>query len=288
VLIALCALLLGAERALRGRARIFRVGSGVARPAEPVALGRKTVPALAAVLAVVVVALGVPLGSVGYWLLRDGSNALDPVGLASASATTFALGITVAGVTVLLALPVALLAVRHRGHVATLVERATYLAHALPGIAVALALAAVSIRLAPALYQTAVLLIIGYSILFLPRTLSSVRAALEKAPPSVEEAARALGHRPLAVLWRVTIPLVAPGIGAGAALGFLSVITELTTTLLLAPIGTQTLATRVWSHTSRLAYQAAAPYAALMVSVSLPATLLLTRRLATLGRVGTT
>jgi iron(III) transport system permease protein len=45
----------------------------------------------------------------------------------------------------------------------------------------------------------------------------------------------------------------------------------------LAPIGTQTLATEFWSASSSLAYGAAAPYAALMILVSLPATYLLTR-----------
>ena len=44
---------------------------------------------------------------------------------------------------------------------------------------------------------------------------------------------------------RVTLPLILPGLGAAAALVFLATVTELTATLLLAPIGTQTLATAV-------------------------------------------
>ena len=73
------------------------------------------------------------------------------------------------------------------------------------------------------------------------------------------------------------MPLIAPGVGAGAALVFLFIVTELTATLLLAPIGTRTLATQFWSNTSSIAYGAAAPYAALMVLISMPATYLLTR-----------
>jgi iron(III) transport system permease protein len=93
----------------------------------------------------------------------------------------------------------------------------------------------------------------------------------------LEDVAHALGQGPLATFRRVTVPLIGPGLGAGAALVFLAVATELTATLLLAPIGTQTLATQFWSASSSLAYGAAAPYAALMVLVSLPATYLLTR-----------
>jgi iron(III) transport system permease protein len=58
---------------------------------------------------------------------------------------------------------------------------------------------------------------------------------------------------------------------------------ELTTTLLLAPIGTETLATQVWTHINTLDFAAAAPSAALMMAVSIPVTLLLTRRLGALG-----
>ncbi len=59
---------------------------------------------------------------------------------------------------------------------------------------------------------------------------------------------------------------------------FLSVVTELTATLLLAPIGTETLVTRFWAHSESIAYGAAAPYAALMVAIAAPMTYLLTRQ----------
>ena len=70
---------------------------------------------------------------------------------------------------------------------------------------------------------------------------------------------------------------MAPGLGAGAALVFIAASTELTSTLLLAPTGTRTLATQFWAHSSALEYAEAAPYAALLVGVSLPATWLLSR-----------
>ena len=56
--------------------------------------------------------------------------------------------------------------------------------------------------------------------------------------------------------------------------------TELTATLLLSPIGTRTLSTEFWSFSSSIEYGAAAPYAALMVAISAPATYLLTRHAA--------
>jgi iron(III) transport system permease protein len=142
---------------------------------------------------------------------------------------------------------------------------------------VALALVTISIRAATPLYQTAPLLIAGYAILFIPRAVVTARAALAQAPPVLDAVARSLGEGTIGTLRRVTLPLIAPGLGAGAALVFLAVVTELTATLLLSPLGTRTLATEFWNQSSSLAYGAAAPYAALLVALSAPATYLLTR-----------
>jgi iron(III) transport system permease protein len=174
--------------------------------------------------------------------------------------------------------PVAWLYTRFPGRWATLIERSTYIGSALPGIVVALALVTVAIRGVPALYQTTAMLLVAYAIMFLPRAMVSVRAGLAQAPPLLEEVSRSLGNGRLSTMRRVTLPLIAPGLGSGAALVFLAAVTELTATLLLAPIGTQTLATRFWSLSGSVAYGAAAPYAALMVLISAPATYLLTRQ----------
>ncbi len=277
VLVAGCLLLLLAELLLRGSARYARLGAGAARRVTPVRLGRCTPIAFAALLALALLALGVPLGSLARWLI-DGTSTTFPVGmLVAAAARSIGLGLAGAVVSTSLALPVAWLSVRHRSPATTLIERGTYIAHALPGIVVALALVTVAIRHARPLYQTTPLLLLAYAILFLPLATVSIRAALAQAPPILDDAARALGARPITVLWRVTLPLITRGVGAGAVLVFLSVVTELTATLLLAPTGTDTLATRFWSNADSVAYGAAAPYAALMVAISAPAAYLLSR-----------
>ena len=142
------------------------------------------------------------------------------------------------------------LAVRHRGLLTTAIERSVYTASAMPGIVIALALVTVSIRAVPTLYQTVVVLLLGYTILFLPRAVVSVRSTFELVPPGLEEVARNLGCTGAAVARRVTLPLVLPGLAAATALVSLAVATELTATLLLAPLGTDTLATQFWSDAS--------------------------------------
>ncbi|MDQ1671072.1 MAG: iron(III) transport system permease protein [Actinomycetota bacterium] len=277
VLVLCCLVLLLGELRLRGHQRYSRIGGGAPRRSPRRRLGRLTVPTLLAMLALVVLAVGVPIGSLVHWLLVGTSTAFPIGDLLSATATSLSLGVAAAVMTTVLALPVAWLAVRHRGPVSTLLERSTYFPNALPGIVVALALVTVSIRFVRPIYQTTALLLLAYGIMFLPRAMVSVRAALAQAPPLLDDVAHSLGTGTVSTMGRVTVPLIAPGLGAGAALVFLAVVTELTATLLLAPIGTSTLATEFWANSYSVAYGAAAPYGALMVLISMPATYLLSR-----------
>ncbi|MGA8986914.1 ABC transporter permease [Aeromicrobium sp.] len=278
VLVLCCLVLLMIDLRLRSDRRFARIGSGVLRHAEPVRLGRWRNPVLLALLLLSSGSLGVPLYSLMRWLVIGSSTAFPAGEIASAAGTSVGLGLLAAAITVALSVPVVWLAVRYRSRRATTIERSAYVANALPGIVVALALVTVSINYLPATYQTYGLLVAAYSIMFLPRALVSVRSAVEQSPPVLEDVAHGLGAGRLTTARRVTLPLIAPGIGAGCALVFLAVTTELTATLLLAPIGTATLATQFWSSSSSVAYGAAAPYALVMILISLPATYLLSRR----------
>jgi iron(III) transport system permease protein len=280
VLVLLCLVLLVAELAARGRGRYARVDSGSARPPAPARLGRGKWAVSGGLTVLIGLALGLPLGTLAYWVATGGSAAEFDLGaVLSATGTSLELGLGAAALTTLLALPISILSVRHPSRAATVIERATYIPFALPGIVVALALIVLSIHHFAAIYGSTLLLIVAYAILSLPLALVATRAALAQAPPIHEEVARSLGCGPLRALLRVTLPRILPGLGAAAALVFLATITELTATLLLAPIGTQTLATQFWAKTASLSYGAAAPYAALMVAISALPTYLLTRRL---------
>jgi len=270
VLVSLCLLLITVEVLLRGRGRYARLGSGAARPARPVRLERATGPALLASAAVCALAIGVPFVSVARWLAHGGRGLWTAPELLPALLSTLVLGGYAAVLTAAVALPVAWLAVRHRSWGSTVLERCTYLASAMPGIVVALAFVTVAIRYARPVYQSTLLLVTAYALLFLPRAMVSLRAGIEQVPPELDEAAQALGSSPLRLFGRVTLPLLAPALGAGAALVFMAVVTELTATLLLAPTGTRTLATQFWSASSAIDYAGAAPYALLMIVLSMP------------------
>ena len=272
-----CLLLLVAEGSARRRVRYARVGSGVPRPRRRMALGRWAAPALAVLAGLAVLSVGIPMLSVARWLVRGGTAVWTAPHLLSSLAQTLALGLAGAIVATLLALPVAVLVVRYPSRISRFLESTTYVTSALPGIVVALALVTITIRLVQPLYQTAVVLLVAYVLLFLPRVVVNLRSGIAQVPVGLEEVARSLGKPPLIAFATITARLAAPSALAGGALVFLGIVNELTATLLLGPTGTITLTIQFWTHVNDLDYAHAAPYALLMMVLSVPMVFLLFR-----------
>ncbi len=268
LLVALTIGLMALEHVIRGRPSMSRTNCAVARPRRPVALGPWRWLALAYCGALTLLGVGMPLGALLYWLARGLANGQELDSLWRATGNSVMAAGLAAALTVLCALPLALLVVRYPGRLSRLIERGAYLGYALPGLVVALALVFFGANFAPFLYQTLAMLLIGYTVRFLPQAAGSLRTTLHQINPRVEEAARSLGRRPFGVLTSVTAPLLAPGILAGAALVFLTTIKELPTTLLLGPTGFPTLATLVWSASSEAMFARAAAPALLLLLIS--------------------
>jgi iron(III) transport system permease protein len=286
VLVVLSVLVLAGELGLAGRGRAFRAGPGASRPATRVRLGRWRVPSLAALSTLAGIALGVPIGSLVYWMLQGSSSTLPATSILSATAHTAEYSAAAAAAATVLAVPVSMLAIRHRNRLTILIERLSYLPMALPGLVIALGLVAFSVRYAFSLYQSSLELIAAYAVLFLPLAVVGVRSAMGQASPRLEEVGRSLGSRPTEVFRRITLPLIAPGLAAAFALVFISSATELTATLLLRPTGVDTLATQFWTYTTNFSYGAAAPYAGMMVAISAIPAYLLSRRMQAISRMG--
>lgn len=281
VLVLMCITVLTLEHFLRGSARTSRVGRGVHRAATPVHLGRWAPVACIGLSLVVLVALVVPVTLVGRWLL---AHFADPTGtgmrpsLLLTTGTTISLALAAAVLTTVMAVPGAWLLSRRRTGWTLLLERVTYVASSLPGVVIALALITLSVNFLPTIYQSPTLLVVGYTILFIPRAMVSLRSGLAAAPPELGDAARSLGSSPLGAFRRVVLPLILPSALTGAALVAIAAATELTATLLLSPTGTSTLATAFWAASDEFDYAGAAPFAAMMILLSAPLTVLMLRQ----------
>lgn len=270
--------LLMAETKLRGRAAYHRLGSGAARLARPVPLGKWRIPAVIYCATVALLALGVPISTLTYWVITGSSAGEDIHALPGAMFNSVLLGALAAAAVTVAALPVALLAVRYPSRLSTFIERQTYLGHALPGIVIALAFVFLGARYLTPIYQTLLLLVIAMVVRFIPQAVGAVRSSLLQISPRLEEASRTLGRGSFMTTMRITLPLAWPGMSAGAALVFLTVMKELPITLLLSPTGFDTLATEVWASTGSGAYGRAAAPAMLLIVVSAIPTILLSVR----------
>jgi iron(III) transport system permease protein len=273
LLVVISLVVLAGEAGAGGRRRVSRSGPMAQRVAPPLRLGRGTVPALLGVGLLVLLALGVPVGECIFLIVQGGPPAITnsvSVSMLDAAWHTAAYGACAAAVDTLLALPVAVLAIRHTGAARHFLERSSYLVLAMPGVVIALALTYFTTQDVPGLelYQTTPLLIICYAIMFFPLALVGVKAAIARVPASLDDVARSLGHSRLAAFSRVTLRLAAPGLTAAFCLVFLSVITELTATLVLVPTGVQTLATQFWNYQSSGSNSQAAPFALVMIAVA--------------------
>jgi len=264
------------EAAVRNR-RPPVVARPGARPAAPLPLGRWRWPAVAFCGSVVLLALVVPVVTLTGWLLRGLASGEPLRVLPDAIGNTVLAGAAACAVAVIIALPVALLAARWPGRAVRVIEASSLTAYALPGIVVALAVVFLAIRLGPAVYQTLGLLVLAYAVRFLPLAVAPLRDAIATISPRVEESARVLGRSPAATFREVTLPLLRPGLLAGAALVFLTTVKELPMTLILGPAGFRTLATSVWSGVGDGFYARAAAPALVLIAISIAGVGLLLR-----------
>lgn len=235
---------------------------------------RAKVMAVIAIITYLALALVAPLSVLLYRFFTRISP-LDLTGLVNAAISTITVSILGALIAMLLAIPVALLAARGTW-IGVWSERTVLLVHALPGIVMGLALVSFGSEF-PLIYQTIGLLAFAYSILFLARSVGSIRASFAKVPLSLTEIAATLGQTRSRIFYRVTLPLAAPGVLTGTLLVFLSAMKELPATMMLRPTGFDTLATEIWNNTAIFRFSEAAPYALLLVVIAAIPTFLISR-----------
>jgi iron(III) transport system permease protein len=244
-----------AERAI-GRRRMT-TDAPRARRALHVRLGRWKPAALTLVAGTVGLSLLAPVTVLGWWAGRGlahgerASRALvtDPGELLGPIWNTASIGLVTAAVAVLVVLPVALLTVRHGGRAGGVTNAMVVAGFALPGLVTALALVFWVLEL-PAwlgLYQTLQVLVLAYVLHFGAQAMRAAQVAVGGVPARVEDAARMLGAGRARRFVTIELPLMLPGLLAGAGMVLLSTMKELPATLLLAPTGFQTLATRIWA-----------------------------------------
>ena len=272
-------LLVGAERSLRRRSRCWNLGNdGQADQGWSLSGPRRWLSQLVCLLPPLL-SLGLPLLWCG--LSWDQLQAEQPIELLSLSGRSFGLALLAAGLTVAAGL---VLAIAKRWLPNPLLQRLSFVAglgYAVPGTVLALALMLIGgpLALAPLL-----LLVWGYGDRFLAVSKGGLDAALERIPPSVDEAATSLGQSWIGVLRRVHLPLLRGPLLVGGLLVFVDTVKELPLTFALRPFDFDTLAVRVYQYASDERLGAALLPALLILGLGLVAAMALVPNLERLER----
>jgi len=270
---------------LASRRRLHTEAVGAGRRTLQVPLRAWKTPALAFVLAVVGVALAAPVAVLVQWSWRGlrsdrSSLQVSPGDVWQPLLNTTGIALVTAVVAIAVVLPVAYLTTRHRSRLGDATNALVVGGFALPGLVIALALASwvLDAPLIGFLYNSFPLLVLAYVIHFGAQAMRASQVAVSGVPRRMDDAARSLGAGRWRRMRTIDVPLMLPGLGAGAGLVLLSTMKELPATLLLAPIGFETLATRIWSATETASFARAGVSSLVLIAMSGLLTWMLTIR----------
>lgn len=233
------------------------------------------------------------------WYLLDQTIArLRFAGLSSAlpgeAVNTVTLAALATALTATLALA-AVYAVRlDRGRLSAVLLRVASLGYAVPGTVVAIGLLPIISSIEAGVDSAARMLagvstglfllgsgaaiVYAYMVRFMAVAAGAVEAGFARVSPSLDGAARTLGATPFGALRRVHRPLLEPALTAATLLVFVDAMKELPATLLLRPLGFETLATHLYGEAVRGTYEDAAIAALLIVAVGLVPVVVLVRK----------
>jgi len=269
------------RRALSGRSFVTVTGRGFRAPA--VALGRWRWPIAAAAWSFTVATGVMPLAALVYasvmsrWttsLRLDLLTLRNYTGLASLEPQAFvaianSLGLSVLGATLAISLSlfVSLCITRERGPLARILDYVAMLPVSVPSVVFAVGLLMAYLRPPLVLYGTPYILILAYVTLFIPVGVRASTSALSQIDPALEEAARMSGAGPIRRLAMVLVPLIRPGLVAGWVLIYISLMKEVSSSILLGSPSVPVNATVLWSLWSLGAYGAVASFEVLCTVV---------------------
>ncbi|HTN61433.1 MAG TPA: ABC transporter permease subunit, partial [Devosia sp.] len=190
---------------------------------------------------------------------------------------TFGIGFTALVILVIIAVLVAYLTVRRKGALTGALDTMTMVPYVVPGLVIGIALVTAFSQGPFLLTGTFAIMVIALTIRRLPYSVRSTTALMYQLNPSIEEAAISLGASKFRTLLRIIVPALAPGILSGAVLSWVTIITELSTTLFLYNTSTQTLSLGIYAQVIRGQLGTAAALSTLLLVLTMLSLFLLMR-----------
>ncbi|MBC8589125.1 ABC transporter permease [Paratissierella segnis] len=187
---------------------------------------------------------------------------------------TYKLGLAAILIIIVLGILISYLTVRKRNSLTSTLDTITMFPFIIPGSVLGIAFLFAFNQKPLLLSGTAIIMIIAFAIRRMPYTIRSSTAIISQISPSIEEAAISLGASETRAFTRVIVPMMMPGVIAGAIMSWVTVISELSSSIILYTNKTQTLTVAIYTEVIRGNYGNAAAYSTVLTLTSIVSLLL--------------
>ncbi len=194
--------------------------------------------------------------------------------LGSTIANTYIYGLIAIGIIVLLGMFIAYLSTRRKNIFTNLIDSITMFPYIIPGSVLGITLLLAFNKKPLLLSGTVVIIIIAFVIRRLPYTLRSSAAILYQISPSMEEASISLGSSPIKTFFKITAVMMMPGVLAGAILSWITVINELSASIILYTGQTKTMSVSIYTEVIRASYGTAAALSTILTITTIASLLI--------------
>ena len=181
---------------------------------------------------------------------------------------TYFLGLCAIAIVLVVGVLIAYLSMRKKNALNSVLDVVTMFPFILPGSVLGIAFVFAFNKSPVILTGTALIMIISFAVRRMPYTVRSSAAVLGNISPSIEEAAVSLGASEMTTFRKITIPMMAPGVLSGAIMSWVTIISELSSSIILYTNSTQTLTVSIYTEVIRGNYGNASAYATILTLTS--------------------
>ena len=184
--------------------------------------------------------------------------------LGSSIANTFMYGIIAIIFIVILGMFVSYVSVRRNNPLTSFLDTLTMFPYIIPGSVLGITLLLAFNKKPLLLSGSFVIIVIAFVIRRLSYTIRSSAAILYQISPSMEEASISLGYSQFKTFLHVTSKMMMPGVISGAVLSWITVINELSASIILYTGRTKTMSVAIYSEVIRASYGTAAALSSIL------------------------
>ncbi len=209
----------------------------------------------------------------GQFTLQNYKNILMPKNISTIT-NTYLFGLAAIIIVVIFGVLISYLTVRKRSFLTSILDTLTMFPYIVPGSVLGISFLYAFNKNPLLLSGTAIIIIISLSIRRMPYTIRSSTAIIGQISPSIEEAAVSLGSTETKSFIKITVPMMMAGVLSGAIMSWITLISELSSSIILYTSKTQTLTVAIYTEVIRSNFGNAAAYSTVLTITSILSLLL--------------